>query len=48
MAASGTSPSMPPGLVLTVLITAASTQDRDAAKPLLWKLPKAFPKIRFA
>jgi transposase len=34
------------GLLLTVLITAASVQDRDAAKPLLWNLKKAFPKIR--
>jgi Transposase DDE domain len=36
------------GLLLTVLITAASVQDRDAAKPLLWNLRKAFPKIRLA
>jgi transposase len=36
------------GLLLTVLITAASVQDRDAAKPLLWNLKKAFPKIRLA
>jgi transposase len=34
------------GLLLTVLITAASLQDRDAAKPLLWNLKKAFPTIR--
>ena len=34
------------GLLLTVLITAASVQDRDAARPLLWNLKKAFPKIR--
>lgn len=34
------------GLLLTVLITAASIQDRDAAKPLLWNLKKAFPAIR--
>ena len=26
------------GLLLTVLVTAASVQDRDAAKPLLWNL----------
>jgi transposase len=26
------------GLILAVVITAASVQDRDAAKPLLWKL----------
>jgi hypothetical protein len=31
------------GLLLTVLITAASVQDRDGAKPLLWNLRKAFP-----
>jgi transposase len=36
------------GLLLAVLITAASVQDRDAAKPLLWNLKKAFPKIRLA
>jgi transposase len=34
------------GLLLTVLVTAASAQDRDAAKPLLWNLGKAFPAIR--
>jgi IS5 family transposase len=26
------------GLVLAVVITAASVQDRDAARPLLWNL----------
>ena len=36
------------GLLLTVLITAASVQDRDAAKPLLWNLRKAFPAIKLA
>ena len=36
------------GLLLTVLVTAASVQDRDAAKPLLWNLKKAFPAIRLA
>jgi transposase len=36
------------GLLLTVLITTAGLQDRDAAKPLLWNLRKAFPKIRLA
>ena len=36
------------GLLLTVLITAASIQDRDAAKPLLWNLKKAFPAIKLA
>ena len=34
------------GLLLTVLVTAASTQDRDAAKPLLWNLRKAFPACK--
>jgi putative transposase len=34
------------GLLLTVLVTAASVQDRDAAKPLLWNLRKAFPTVR--
>jgi transposase len=34
------------GLLLTVLVTAASVQDRDAAKPLLWNLKKAFPSVR--
>jgi transposase len=29
------------GLVLAVVVTAASTQDRDAAKPLLWNLRRA-------
>ena len=36
------------GLLLTVLITAAGLQDRDAAKPLLWNLKKAFPAVRLA
>jgi transposase len=36
------------GLLLTVLVTAASVQDRDAAKPLLWNLRKAFPSIALA
>jgi transposase len=36
------------GLLLTVLVTAASVQDRDAAKPLLWNLKKAYPKIKLA
>ena len=36
------------GLLLTVLVTAASVQDRDAAGPLLWNLKKAFPKVRLA
>jgi transposase len=36
------------GLLLTVLITAASVQDRDAAKPLLWNLRRAFPAVKLA
>ena len=34
------------GLLLTVLITAAGLQDRDAAKPLLWNLRRAFPAVK--
>jgi transposase len=34
------------GLLLTVLVTAASVQDRDAARPLLWNLRRAFPSIK--
>jgi putative transposase len=33
------------GLLLEVLITAASVQDRDAARPLLWNLRRAYPSI---
>lgn len=37
------------GLLLTVLVTAASVQDRDAAKPLLLSnLRKRFPAIKLA
>jgi transposase len=36
------------GLLLVVLVTVASLQDRDGAKPLLWNLRKAFPKIKLA
>jgi transposase len=36
------------GLLLTVLVTAASVQDRDAARPLLWNLRRAFPSIKLA
>ena len=36
------------GLLLTVLVTVAGVQDRDGAKPLLWNLRRAFPKIRLA
>ena len=35
------------GLLLTVLVTAASVQDRDAARPLLWNLHRA-PAIQLA
>ena len=34
------------GLLLTVLVTAAPVQDRDAARPLLWNLRKAFRPVR--
>jgi transposase len=34
------------GLLLTVLVTAASVQDRDGAKPLLWNLRRAFPTVK--
>jgi putative transposase len=36
------------GLLLTVLVTAASVQDRDAARPLLWNLRRAFPTVKLA
>jgi transposase len=36
------------GLLLTVLVTAAGVQDRDAARPLLWNLRKAFPSVKLA
>jgi len=36
------------GLLLTVLITAAGIQDRDAARPLLWNLKRAFPSVKLA
>ena len=36
------------GMLLTVLVTATSVQDRDAARPLLWNLRQAFPKIKLA
>jgi transposase len=36
------------GLLLAVLVTAASVQDRDAARPLLWNLRRAFPSITLA
>jgi transposase len=34
------------GLLLVVLVTAASVQDRDAARPLLWALRTVFPTIK--
>jgi putative transposase len=34
------------GLVLAVVVTAASVQDRDAARPLLWNLHRAHRRIR--
>src|SRR5579871_874512 len=36
------------GLLLDVVITAASVQDRDAARPLLWNLHRACPSVRLA
>jgi transposase len=36
------------GLLLTVLVTAASVQDRDAARPLLWNLRLFFPTVTLA
>jgi putative transposase len=36
------------GLVLAVVITAASVQDRDAARPLLWNLRRSSRRIRLA
>jgi transposase len=36
------------GLLLAVMVTAASTQDRDAAKPLLWNLRRACRTIKLA
>lgn len=36
------------GLLLSVLVTAASVQDRDAARPLLWNLRRAFPSVKLA
>jgi transposase len=33
------------GLLLAVVVTAASTQDRDGAKRLLWNPRRAFPSI---
>jgi len=33
------------GLVLAVVITAASVQDRDAARPLLWNLHRTCKRV---
>ena len=35
-------------MLLTVLVTAASVQDRDAARPLLFNLRRAFPTVKLA
>jgi putative transposase len=34
------------GLLLAIVVTAACVQDRDAAKPLLWNLRRAFPGVK--
>ena len=31
-----------------MLVTAGSVQDRDAARPLLWNLRRAFPTVKLA
>jgi putative transposase len=36
------------GLLQTVLITAAGIQDRDAARPLLWNMRRAFPAVKLS
>ena len=36
------------GLLLAVVVTAASVQDRDAARPLLWNLHRTCGRIRLA
>src|SRR5881392_580674 len=36
------------GLVLAVVITTASVQDRDAARPLLWNLHRSSRRVRLA
>jgi transposase len=36
------------GLVLAVVITAASVQDRDGARPLLWNMARCCTRIRLA
>ena len=34
------------GLIITIVVTTASVQDRDAARPLLWNLHRAGQRIR--
>ena len=34
------------GLIITIVVTAASVQDRDAARPLLWNLHRAARRVR--
>jgi transposase len=34
------------GLLLDILVTPASTQDRDGGRPLLWRLRRHFPTLR--
>jgi transposase len=34
------------GLLLTVLVTTAAVQDRDAARPLLWNLKRAYRTVK--
>lgn len=36
------------GLLLDILVTPASTQDRDGGRPLLWRLRRHFPTLRLA
>jgi hypothetical protein len=36
------------GLVLALVITAASVQDRDGARPLLWNLSHCRTRVRLA
>jgi hypothetical protein len=36
------------GLVLALMITAASVQDRDGARPLLWNLSHCCTRVRLA
>jgi transposase len=34
------------GLIITIVVTAASVQDRDAARPLIWNLHRAGRRVR--